>query len=254
MSRLRTDRRTARAAGAAARACAPAARASSDGPAIADRRPLGGCRGGQPGGRLAAAGHPRRVPAARRSASSAWRARACQRARGRLAQRRARGRAARLLDGDRRELPAGASVHPGRARDGERAGADGRRDAFGEHDVHGRPPRRRSARKSSRSTRATRMRCSTTRTAPSLTPSTVTITTPARPGAAPGDLFLAPYQGVGTAGPDDRRTGRPARVVPPAARRRGVDRTSRCSSTKASPCSRGGRGASWKSASARAKT
>jgi Arylsulfotransferase (ASST) len=37
--------------------------------------------------------------------------------------------------------------------------------------------------------------------APSLTPSTVTITTPAKPGAAPGDLFLAPYQGKGTAGP-----------------------------------------------------
>ncbi len=38
-------------------------------------------------------------------------------------------------------------------------------------------------------------------TAPSLTPSTLEITTPPRPGAAPGDLFLAPYQGVGTPGP-----------------------------------------------------
>ncbi len=38
-------------------------------------------------------------------------------------------------------------------------------------------------------------------TAPSLTPSTVTITTPVRSGAAPGYLFLAPYQGVGSAGP-----------------------------------------------------
>jgi hypothetical protein len=37
--------------------------------------------------------------------------------------------------------------------------------------------------------------------APSLTPSTVTVTTPARAGAASGDLFLAPYQGLGTAGP-----------------------------------------------------
>lgn len=36
--------------------------------------------------------------------------------------------------------------------------------------------------------------------APSLTPSTVHITTPAKPGAAPGDLFLAPYQGLGTPG------------------------------------------------------
>jgi hypothetical protein len=36
--------------------------------------------------------------------------------------------------------------------------------------------------------------------APSLTPSTVHITTPARPGAAPGDLFMAPYQGQGTPG------------------------------------------------------
>jgi hypothetical protein len=37
-------------------------------------------------------------------------------------------------------------------------------------------------------------------TAPALTPSTVEITTPAKPGAAPGYLFLAPYQGVGTPG------------------------------------------------------
>jgi hypothetical protein len=38
-------------------------------------------------------------------------------------------------------------------------------------------------------------------TASSLTPSTVHITTPAKAGAAPGDLFLAPYQGKGTPGP-----------------------------------------------------
>ena len=38
-------------------------------------------------------------------------------------------------------------------------------------------------------------------TAPTLTPSTIDITTPAKAGAAPGDLFLAPYQGVGTPGP-----------------------------------------------------
>src|SRR5262249_53507234 len=37
--------------------------------------------------------------------------------------------------------------------------------------------------------------------APTLTPSTVRITTPARAGASPGYLFLAPYQGDGTAGP-----------------------------------------------------
>jgi hypothetical protein len=37
--------------------------------------------------------------------------------------------------------------------------------------------------------------------APGLTPSSVRITTPAAPGASPGDLFLAPYQGDGTAGP-----------------------------------------------------
>src|SRR5665213_822693 len=37
--------------------------------------------------------------------------------------------------------------------------------------------------------------------APTLTPSTVTITTPAKPGAAPGDFFLAPYQGTGSPGP-----------------------------------------------------
>ena len=37
--------------------------------------------------------------------------------------------------------------------------------------------------------------------APSLTPSTVTIATPARAGATPGDFFLAPYQGEGAPGP-----------------------------------------------------
>jgi hypothetical protein len=37
--------------------------------------------------------------------------------------------------------------------------------------------------------------------APTLTPSTVTITRRARAGATPGDLFLAPYQGKGTPGP-----------------------------------------------------
>jgi hypothetical protein len=37
--------------------------------------------------------------------------------------------------------------------------------------------------------------------APALTPSSVRITTAARPGASPGDLFLAPYQGDGSAGP-----------------------------------------------------
>jgi hypothetical protein len=37
--------------------------------------------------------------------------------------------------------------------------------------------------------------------APALTPSAVRVTTSARPGASPGYLFLAPYQGDGSAGP-----------------------------------------------------
>jgi hypothetical protein len=37
--------------------------------------------------------------------------------------------------------------------------------------------------------------------APSLTPSTVRVTTPAKPGASAGDLFQAPYQGKGSPGP-----------------------------------------------------
>ena len=37
--------------------------------------------------------------------------------------------------------------------------------------------------------------------APTLTPSSVKIYTHAKPGAAPGYLFLAPYQGKGTPGP-----------------------------------------------------
>ena len=36
--------------------------------------------------------------------------------------------------------------------------------------------------------------------APAIAPSTVSITTPAQRGSAPGDLFLAPYQGLGTPG------------------------------------------------------
>src|SRR5665213_42017 len=37
--------------------------------------------------------------------------------------------------------------------------------------------------------------------APTLTPSSVRVTTPARAGATPGDFFLAPYQGSGSPGP-----------------------------------------------------
>jgi hypothetical protein len=37
--------------------------------------------------------------------------------------------------------------------------------------------------------------------APTLTPSTVAVTTPAQPGATPGDFFLAPYQADGSPGP-----------------------------------------------------
>lgn len=37
--------------------------------------------------------------------------------------------------------------------------------------------------------------------APSLKPSSVQVTTPAKPGAASGDFFLAPYQGTGAPGP-----------------------------------------------------
>jgi hypothetical protein len=37
--------------------------------------------------------------------------------------------------------------------------------------------------------------------APSLTPSSVSITTAAKPGASPGYLFQAPYQGIGSPGP-----------------------------------------------------
>ena len=93
--------------------------------------------------------------------------------------------------------------------------------------------------------------------APALTPSTVTHhhsrrarlkrREPRRP--VPRAL---PGRGHGRA--DDRRTGRLAGVVSSAAGRRGRRPTSRSSPTKASRCSPGGRGASSKSASARAKT
>jgi hypothetical protein len=39
------------------------------------------------------------------------------------------------------------------------------------------------------------------RTLPGVAPSTMSITTPAKPSAAPGYLFLAPYQGIGSPGP-----------------------------------------------------
>jgi Arylsulfotransferase (ASST) len=39
------------------------------------------------------------------------------------------------------------------------------------------------------------------RSAPALAPSGLRVTVPAQPGAAPGDLFLAPYQGAGAPGP-----------------------------------------------------
>ena len=73
-------------------------------------------------------------------------------------------------------------------------------------------------------------------TAPSLTPSSVRVTTPAAADAAPGDFFLAPYQGVGTAGPMIiDQSGRPG-LVPPAARRLHRDQLPACRAMRASRC------------------
>ena len=57
-----------------------------------------------------------------------------------------------------------------------------------------------------------------------------------RAAPTPGDLFLAPYQGTGTPGDDDRRPGREPDLVPPGAGRTTPRRTSASSSTRASRC------------------
>ena len=43
--------------------------------------------------------------------------------------------------------------------------------------------------------------------APGLTPSTVRVRTPAKPGATPGYLLMAPYQGEGSPGPMRSQSG-----------------------------------------------
>ena len=121
-----------------------------------------------------------------------------RRARGRLAAAaRTRGVAARLLDGHRRELPAQPAVP--RRREGDRARAGRRRDAVSTSFTiaHQAPVSQKQFPLNPGDARAVQHYSS----APTLTPSTVRITTAAKPGAAPGDLFLAPYQGKGTPGP-----------------------------------------------------
>ncbi len=176
----------------------------------------------QPGDRLAAAGHPGRLAEHPDQLPRRCWHRGVRRARGRLAQRLHSGRAARLLDRDRGELPAVAPLHRRRAGDRPRHRRHRRRDSRRARASRS-PTRPRSARSSSRSTRATRSAIQHYSSAPSLTPSTVNITTPAKTGSTPGDLFLAPYQGEGSPGPMIAEQNGSARVVSPAARGRGRD-------------------------------
>ena len=87
-----------------------------------------------------------------------------KRERRRLASGAHSGRIEALLDRHGRELPALAPVSRRRAGDGARDGhdRDRRPGPDGEHDVHDRPPGGLSARRSSRTTPATRTRSSTT--------------------------------------------------------------------------------------------
>ncbi len=98
-----------------------------------------------------------------------------RRARGGIAQRRAQRPPGGLLDRHRRELPALAPVRARRAGDRARARLGRRRrpEPSGEHQLQGRSPRRRSARRSSPTTPATPATSSTTPRRPTLTPSTV---------------------------------------------------------------------------------
>ncbi len=71
--------------------------------------------------------------------------------------------------------------------------------------------------------------------APTLTPSTVHITTPAKSGASPGYLFLAPYQGDGSPGPMiTEQNGNLSGSI--RCRRARIRRASKSSSTTARPC------------------
>ena len=163
---------------------------------------LGGGR--QPGDGLAAARHARRLARRRRSASSARRGtRVARRARGGLAQRRAPPACCAAT----RRAPARASCPRALPAPGERVTVSARAasgagtHARGEEHASRSPARRRRPRSSSRSTPATQARSSTTLGARAHALARSRITTPARPGASPGDLFLAPYQGLGTPGP-----------------------------------------------------
>ena len=69
--------------------------------------------------------------------------------------------------------------------------------------------------------------------APELTPSTVTLTTPAQTGAASGDLFLAPYQGLGEPGPMITEQNGALVWFHPLPHGRAPPPTSRCRPTKA---------------------
>ena len=104
-----------------------------------------------------------------------------------------------------RRAPARASCPSRRFTEGERVSVSAQVSTGAGARTSPRPSRSRtrprSARRPSRSTRANRTRSSTIRHAPSLTPvDGAHHDRPQHRERAPGDLFLAPYQGVGTPG------------------------------------------------------
>ena len=175
----------------------------------------GGHGGRQPGRRLADAGHAGRLAGdadqlPRRPGDAGER-----RTRGRFAQWRARRRAAGLLHGHRRELPAVPPLLARRAGQGARQG--GRRD--GEHELHDRPPGdrerarvpdqpRRSAGGAAFHLRALADPLGAARHDRRAT------------GRDAGRPVPRPLPGPRHGGTDDRGPGRQPRVVSPAPRRR----------------------------------
>ena len=216
--------------------------ASSASPGGLARRACSGCEhrrgGGQPRDRLAPARHRRTPRRRRRSASSARPARRSRDVRvvG-SRQRRARRPPRGLLDRHRRELPALAPVRGRRAGDGaarSSRAAPALRARAASTSFTVAPPGERSARKSSPTTRATRATIQHYLSAPTLTPSTVHITTAGPARREPRRPVPRALPGRGHAGADDLEQNGKLVWFHPLPAGESSRPTSRSSSTRAS--------------------
>ncbi len=200
---------------------------------------------GQRCSRLAAARHRGRVSRHADQLSRRTRRHRDRRERGGLAQRQPLRQTRALLDGHGHELHPQLAVPNRRAGGRPRARRRRLRDTRKACDdgVHRRPPGSREPGRVSEQPWQ-RARRAALRLGAQLDPFDGAPNDP-RPGRglAWGPVSRALPRG-GLAGTDDLRTGRCARMVPPAAHGLRVEPTSRCSSTRASRCSPGGKGAS----------